>query len=254
MKKLIICLVALFIVTASANVAFGRTMQEEMDAVRDYLNVVDAKLATAKQAKNTARINLLHKEKAATLLRWEKLKATMETAKPPVIIRTPAPDPVIITVPNTEEAGRGVALYLNGGLDSGLTGIGANLDYDLSGLPAEGIKLRVGANYIAGANPRSSDSMKAVSAKLGAVYYITPYLPDLGLPMTWYVGGAYLYPVKVNNARVGKYGLEAYIGTNYVIPEMGVINVELGYGALKYADDQPALKGIDLKLGYGILF
>ena len=72
--------------------------------------------------------------------------------------------------------------------------------------------------------------------------------------MTWYVGGAYLYPVKVNNARVGKYGLEAYIGTNYVIPEMGVINVELGYGALKYADDQPALKGIDLKLGYGILF
>src|SRR3989339_1227747 len=143
MKKLIICLVALFIVTASANVAFGRTMQEEMDAVRDYLNVVDAKLATAKQAKNTARINLLHKEKAATLLRWEKLKATMETAKPPVIIRTPAPDPVIITVPNTEEAGRGVALYLNGGLDSGLTGIGANLDYDLSGLPAEGIKLRV---------------------------------------------------------------------------------------------------------------
>jgi len=254
MKKLIICLVALFIVTASANVAFGRTIQEEKQAVRDYLNVVDSKLATAKAAKNKARVDLLHAEKAATLARWYKLEATMVTPTPPIVIRTPAPEPVIITVPNTEEAGRGVSLYLNGGFDSGLTGAAANLDYDLSGLPVGGLSVRVGVNYVSGLNPRSSDNMKAASAKLGAVYYITPYLPNFDLPMTWYVGGAYLYPVKVNNARVGSYGLEAYLGTNYVIPEMGVVNVELGYGALKYADDQPALKGIDLKLGYGILF
>jgi len=257
MKKLIICLIALFIVAASANLAFGRTIQEEKQAVRDYLNVVDAKLATAKEAKDTAKIDLLHAEKAATLARWYKLEATMVIPTPPpapIVIRTPAPEPVMITVPNTEEAGRGVSLYLSGGFDAGLTGAAANLDYDLSGLPAEGLSIRIGANYVSGLNPRSSDNMQAASAKLGAVYYITPYLPDLGMPMTWYVGGAYLYPVKVNDARVGQYGLEAYLGTNYVIPEMGVVNLEVGYGALKYAEDQLALKGIDLKLGYGILF
>lgn len=257
MRKIIICLVAFAFAAAVANVSFGRTMQEEMDAVRDYLNVVDAKLATAKQAKNKARVDLLHAEKSATLARWEKLKASMVTAQPPVIIRTPAPPPpppVVITVPNTKEAGRGVALYINGGIDAGLTGFSGNLDYDLSGLPAPGLKLRIGGNYISGTNPNGGDVMKAGFGKVGAIYYITPYLPDLGIPLTWYLGGAYLIPIKVNNGRTGVWGLEAYLGANYNIPEMGVINLELGYSGLKYAAAQPALRGIDAKLGYGIIF
>jgi hypothetical protein len=35
---------------------------------------------------------------------------------------------------------------------------------------------------------------------------------------------------------------------------MGVINLEAGYGALKYDSAQSALKGMDLKIGYGLLF
>ena len=257
MKKIIICLFVLAFMISISSISFARTMEEEMQAVRDYLNVVDAKLSSAKQAKNTKRVALLHKEKAATLLRWEKLKATMETAKPPVIIRTPTPEPVVVTVPNTKEAGRGVALYLNGGLDAGLTGFSGNLDYDLSGLPAQGLKIRIGGNYIKGTNPTGSDSVEAVSVKLGAIYYVTPFFPDMGLPLTWYIGAAYLLPVKVNNDRTGtanQWGVEAYIGANYNIPELGVINLEVGYSGLKYFESQAALKGMDVKLGYGIIF
>ena len=262
MKKFVICLVAFAFVAAIANLAFGRTMQEEMDKVRDYLNVVDAKLATAKQAKNKKKIDLLHAEKTATLARWNKLKASMVTEQAPVapapIIVNPtpvtvSPTPVVIVTP-APLAGRGVSVYVNGGLDAGLIGFSGNLDYDLSGLSIQGASVRVGANYVSGNNPNGGDSMKAAFAKIGAVYYITPYMPNLGVPLTWYVGGAYLLPVKVNNARTGVWGLEAYLGTNYNIPEMGIVNFEIGWAGLKYSSDQPSLKGIDAKLGYGIRF
>lgn len=257
-KFFVVCFVAFAFVLTFASVSFGRTLYEEQQAVRDYLNVVDAKLATAKQANNKARVDLLHQEKAATLARWYKLKNAMEVAPAPVP-PPPAPAPVIIYVQptaevNRNEVGRGVALYVNGGLDAGLTGFAANLDYDLSGLPAQGLKLRIGANYVSGTNPRGNDDLKVVSAKLGAIYYITPYLPDLGLPLTWYIGGAYLLPVKVNNNRNGGWGMEAYLGANYNIPEMGIINFEIGYSGLKYTASEPALKGMDLKIGYGIAF
>ena len=255
MKKTITILLAIAFAVSIATVSFGRTMQEEMQAVRDYLNVVDAKLATAKKAKNKKRVDLLHAEKSATLARWYKLKATMTTPVP-----TPAPTPVIVNptpvviINPPAQAGRGVGIYVNGGLDAGLIGFAGNLDYDLSGIVAQGLSARVGLNYVSGTNPNGNDAMKAVSAKLGAVYYITPYLPNMGVPLTWYAGGAYLLPVKVNAGRTGKWGMEAYLGANYVVPEMGTVNFELGYSGLKYADSQPALKGLDLKIGYGILF
>ncbi len=261
MKKIIVCLVAVAFVAGIVSVSFGRTMAEEKEAVREYLFVLDAKLAKAKNAGQSAKVNLLHAEKNSTLARWNKLKASMEP-KPvamipePVVIVVPGPtpDPVIVTVKSTKEVGRGVALYVNGGIDSGLTGFSGNLDYDLSGFPAQGLKLRVGANYVSGTNPTGNDDMKAVFAKVGGVYYITPYLPDFGIPLTWYVGSAYLIPVKVNNNRTGVWGVEAFIGSNYNVPELGVINVEVGYAGLKYSNDQSALKGMDLKIGYGIIF
>lgn len=258
MKKIIMFLVIMAFMVSVASIAFGRTIEEERQAVRDYLNVVDAKLATAKQANNKTRVDLLHVEKSATLARWNKLQLQME-AKPvvPQIVVIPTPAPEVVTVHNTAEVGRGVALYLNGGLDAGLTGFAANLDYDLSGLPAQGIKLRVGANYVAGTNPRGNDDVKAANAKLGFVYYITPYMPDMSLPLSWYIGSAYLYPVKVNKGRsgqAGQWGVEAYVGANLNIAEFGIVNFEVGYSGLKYAADQPALKGMDAKIGYGITF
>lgn len=252
MKKFVVCLFALTFITAVASVTFGRTMEEEAVAVRDYINLLDAKLVKAKKANQSKKINLLHAEKNATLLRWNKLKAAMVVAPAPV-----EPKPIIVNMPPTSEVireGRGITLYINGGLDKGLIGYAANLGYDLSAQPDTGIKLRVGVNYISGTNPEGGDIMKAASAKLGAMYYITPYMPSVGIPLTWYVGACGLYPFKVNAGRTGRWGAEAYVGMNYAMPQMGDINFELGYGALKYSDDQAALKGIDLKIGYGILF
>jgi len=260
MKKFVVCLIALAFVTVGAGVTFGRTMAEEAQAVRDYLNVLDAKLAKAKSANQSSKVNLLHIEKNATLSRWNKLKASLEPAPAApvpstvVVVTPPPPAPIVVINTPTPEAGRGVAIYVNGGLDAGLTGFSGNLDYDLSGMVTQGLKARVGVNYVLGSNPTGNDDMKAVSAKLGAVYYLTPYLPAMGVPLTWYVGGAYLLPVKVNKGRTGKWGVEAYVGANYNVPEMGVVNFEVGYSGLKYADGQPALKGIDAKIGYGILF
>lgn len=252
MKKFVVCLVAFVFVAAVASVTFSRTMQDEAQAVRDYLDIIDAKLVKAKQANQSEKINLLHAEKNASLARWNKLKASMKAAPAPV-----TPQPIYVEVPPAQEVireGRGIAIYINGGLDAGLVGYAVNVGYDISGQPDTGIKLRAGVNYLSGTNPESNDVMKAASVKLGAIYYITPYLPSIGIPLTWYIGGAALYPFKVNAGRTGRWGGEAYLGMNYSMPQMGVINFELGYGVLKYSDDQPGLRGIDLKLGYGILF
>jgi hypothetical protein len=255
MKKIIaIGLMVAFVFTVAAS-SFARTLEEEKMAVRNYLTVIDAKIIKARKAGNKAKMTMLQAEKKGTLARWYKLQAEMQAAPAPV-----APAPVAAPAPAAKaamapmEAGMGVCISVNGGLDAGLTGFAGNLDYDLSSMVAQGLKVRVGANYVSGTNPTGSDSVKAASAKIGAIYDVSSYLSALGLPLSWYVGGAYLIPVKVNNSRTGKWGAEAYVGANYMIPEMGMVNVELGYGALKYADNQAALKGVDLKVGYGYSF
>ncbi|MCX5748758.1 MAG: hypothetical protein NTZ10_00720 [Candidatus Saganbacteria bacterium] len=253
MKNFVIYFVALVFVAAVASVTLGSTaMEDEAQAVRNYLNVIDAKLAKAKKTTDAAKVNQLHAEKAATLARWNKLKASKVVAPTPATIIV-NPTPVVIVTPPAK-AGRGLGLYINGGLDAGLIGFAGNLDYDLSGSVVQGLSVRIGANYLSGTNPNGNDSFKVVSAKLGAVYYITPFMPALGVPLTWYVGGAGLYPVKVSGGSTGSWGVEAYLGANYNVPEMGIVNFELGYSGLKYAADQPALKGLDLKIGYGIKF
>ena len=193
---------AIAFVASITAASFGRTIEEEAAAVRDYLNVVDAKLVKAKKTKNAAKVNLLHKEKDSALLRWNKLKASM-TPTPAPAPAPVAPAPIVNIITPAPLAGRGVALYVNGGIDKGLTGAAVQMDYDLSGMVAQGLSVRIGGNYISGTNPTGNDSVIAISAKLGAIYYITPFLPALGLPLTWYAGGAYLLPVKVNNNRTG---------------------------------------------------
>lgn len=189
-----------------------------------------------------------------------KKKVVKPVPKKPVPVKPapfvpPAPAPVApAPAPAPKVEGMGMVLGVNAGLDAGLTGVAGNLDYDLSSIGAQGFKVRVGGNYISGTNPTGNDSMKAVSLKLGALYSLTDYLQGLGLPLTYYVGGAYVLPVKVDKSRTGKWGAELYLGVNYSIPDFGMINGELGYSALKYTDTQPALKGVNLKIGYRYAF
>ena len=181
-------------------------------------------------------------------------KPVVKPIPAPVVVPAPVTPAPVVVVPMTSK-GMGFILGVNAGLDAGLTGVSGNLDYDLSSMGISILKIRVGGNYISGTNPAAgSDSMSAVSLKLGALYDVTEYLKVLGMPLTYYVGGAYLLPVKVNAGRTGKWGAEAYLGANYDVPDFGMINAEVGYGALKYADSQASLKGLDLKIGYRYAF
>ena len=250
MKKLIVCLAAFALVAGISSVTFGRTVEEEKQAIRNYIEVLDTRIAKAQKIKDYAHENRLFAIKQAQLARLAKLDPTA------IVAPAPAPTAEIIKVYSSAEAdaGRGVKVYANGGYDAGLIGFAVNLGYDIFGKPNDGLALRIGANYLAGNNPNGNDLVKVASAKVGAIVYVTPYLPSVGIPLTYYVGGAYLMPFKVYGGRTGKWGVEAYFGANYDVPEMGIVNFELGYSGLKYAADQPALKGLDAKIGYGFNF
>ncbi|MFA5098184.1 MAG: hypothetical protein WC490_06140 [Candidatus Margulisiibacteriota bacterium] len=58
--------------------AFARTLEEEKQAVRDYLKVVDAKIVNFRNQGNVVKMKQMQSEKQATLKRWEALKAQME--------------------------------------------------------------------------------------------------------------------------------------------------------------------------------
>ena len=253
MKKTIAVLLAIAFVATVAASSFARTLEEEKQAVRDYLKVVDAKIIKFRKDGNTVKMKQMQAEKQGTLRRWEALKAKMEAEEAAAAAPAPAaPAPAPKAAPAA--AGMGMCLGVNAGLDAGLFGVAGNLDYDLAGIGAKGLKVRVGGNYVAGTNPTGSDDMKAISVKLGGLYDITDYLSALGMPLSYYVGAAYLLPVKVNAGRTGKWGAEAYLGANYNVPDFGTINAELGYGALKYAETAAAHKGLDLKIGYSYAF
>ncbi len=253
MKKTLMILLAIAFLATMAMSSIARTQSEEIQAIKTYIQGLDKSIAKAHSAGQNARENRLFAIKQAQLARLAAFNAPKVVAPAPVIA---PPAAEVIKVYSTAEVGtgRGISVLLNGGLDAGLVGWAGNFDYALSNPPNQGTKIRIGVNYISGNNPTGNDTVKVLSAKLGACYYITPFMPSIGVPLTWYVGGAYLLPFKVYNDRTGKWGVEAYLGANYDVPEMGTVNFELGYGALKYAADQPALKGLDLKVGYGFVF
>ncbi len=234
MKKLIALILSVALVAGLC----GSTIAAPKKAVKKVAKKVvkPVKKAPAKAAPKAA---------PAPAAPWAPPAPAPATTPAPAPAPTPAPAPV-----SSSTTGMGITLGGNVGLDAGLMGVAGNLDYDLTGLGLAGAKVRVGGNYISGTNPTGSTNVKAVSLKVGAIYNVTEYLKVLGLPLTYYVGGAYLLPVKVSGGVTGKWGAEAYLGMNYMIPGMGEVNGEIGYGALKYSDAAAALKGVDLKVGY----
>lgn len=60
-------LIVFAFVTVLAGSIYGRTADEEIQAVRNYLDVLDAKLEKAKKQKQSAKVVLLHAQKAVAL-------------------------------------------------------------------------------------------------------------------------------------------------------------------------------------------
>jgi hypothetical protein len=246
MKKVIIFIVAMAFMASVASVASARTMAEEMTAVRDYLNVVDAKLATAKASKNTKRVALLHAEKTATLARWYKLKATMVTptapapapAPAPVVnVTTPAPV-VIIPSPPPGLFGMGIpvaltGLYINTGKGnySGTGGVKGEVILDdftgldnMIGLAPKAIKYKLGVGVVDGGG-----GIKGIPVYAGG----TIALPMMGGVEPYLVGGLN-YVVYGNGKTSGKIGGDAGLGCKVDFGfGIGKTGLELGWGVVR---------------------
>ena len=248
MKKAIIFIVAMAVMAQVTGVAFARTMAEEMSAVRDYLNVVDAKLATAKQNKSTKRVALLHAEKTATLARWYKLKASMVTptvaaptppAPAPVVnVTTPAPV-VVLPPPPPGLFGMGVpvaltGLYINTGNGnySGTGGLKGEVilnDFtglsNMLGLAPKAINYKLGVGVADG----GGSGLKAIPVYAGG----TIALPMMGGIEPYLVGGLN-YVVYGNGKTSGKIGGDAGLGLKVDMGfGIGKTGLELGWGVVR---------------------
>jgi hypothetical protein len=256
MKKAIIFVVAMAFLASVASVAFARTMAEEMSAVRDYLNVVDAKLATAKQNKNTTRVRLLHAEKAATLARWYKLKATMVTPTaptPPAPVAPVAPAAPVVAQPtvkagvfgwgiNTSIAGQ----YINTGKGSisGSAGLLGNLVLnDFVGLgpmfggTANTVKFKLGTGYYQGAG------LKAVPIYAGGVINLPQWMGG----QDSYLTGGLNYVVYGNGQTSGKIGGDVFFGLTVDLGlGLGKTGFEIGYSVVR--SNTVTSKGISLSV------
>lgn len=164
----------------------------------------------------------------------------------------PAPAPVA-PAPAAAPAAAGMGLSLGGniGTKAGLTAISGKLDYSIASMLA-GASIRVGGDYLTGTNGVDTN-LKVVTLKLDGIYALD-MLKQPGLPVDFYIGGGALYAVKVSNAFTGSYGLEAFIGANYKIPDFGCLNAEVGYAALKYGGKAGAAKGVEASVGYSYAF
>ena len=180
-------------------------------------------------------------------------KPAIET---PWVPPTPAPvAPAPSPTPASAAAGMGMTVGAKVGLTAGLMAVTGDFDYSLAGI-LPGAKARLSVDYVSGNNPNSSVAvdtpMKSVDIKIGGTYALD-MLKSAALPVDWYVGAAYILPVKVNGARTGGYGYEGYVGGTYKVPDFGSIYGELGYAGLKVAT-APALKGVNAAVGYAYSF
>ena len=176
-------------------------------------------------------------------------KPVVKPIPAPVVIPAPvAPAPVVKAAP----AGMGMSVGVNIGVAEGLTAIGGVLDYSTASI-LSGTKVRLGVDYLTGTNGTDTN-LKIATAKIGALYALD-MLKSAALPVDWYVEGAVAVPVKVSGGRSGSYGLEAALGANYMIPDFGAINAQVGYSALKYGSvANPTPKGVLASLGYAYSF
>jgi hypothetical protein len=241
MKKLIIFIVGVAFMASVAGVAYGRTLDEEKQAVRDYLKVLDAKIMKARKLNQNAKVTALKNQKTATLARWNKLKASMEPAIAPTPAAVPVAPAPVVEKPfasggafglglNTELKG----LYIHtgtGGLQ-GSVGVMGNLMIDdftgLSGLigrTPDALKFKVGmGGYYGGGG------LKAIPVYAGGMFNF----PQLLGGQDCYLSGGLNYVVYGNGQTSGQIGGDAYFGltADFGIG-LGKTGFELGYGVVR---------------------
>jgi len=243
MKKIIGLFVLVAFAITLASVAFGRTLEEEKTAVRDYLNVIDKKIVKARNLKQTAKMKKLQTEKAGTLKRWAKLQAEMTAAPgvPPVAPVPPAAPVVAKPAASAGLFGMGINTLLSGSyistgkgqISGGLVARGDVVLDDfvglgsMVGLGANAIKYNVGLGYAVG----GGSALKAFPLYVGG----TINLPaDMMGGLETFLAGGVNYVVYGNGKTTGKIGIDAGIGLRADLGlGLGKTGFELGYSAIR---------------------
>jgi len=270
MKKAVVYMLVMAFVFSIVSVAFARTIDEERDAVRSYLKVIDAKIIKYRKAGNTAKMKVLQADKRATLARWEKLKAQMAAtpAPPPVMAPVQPPPPPMVSKPAPVKSaglfGMGMKTVISGSYIS--TGYGkingafagrADLMLDdmlkigsLMGLPADSLKYRVGVGLVYGTG-YANLLMKAIPAYADVVINLPAAMMG---GIETYVGGGIPFTLYGTGATMGPTGLDLYAGMKKDLGlgmGLGKTCFELGYYIVRSggADVKRSVKGITLSIG-----
>jgi hypothetical protein len=243
MKKYIALFVAFAFMVTLAGLAFGRTLEEEKQAVRDYLKVIDAKIIKARKAGQTAKVKVLQGEKQGTLRRWEKLKAEME-AQPvaPAVAPAPTPAPVVAKPAAVGGGlfGWGINTCLSGtyiatgkGSIGGAGQIRGDIVLDdfvglgpLVGLSANTIKYKVGLGVVDGGGA----GLKAIPIYADGVINLPA---DMMGGLETYLTGGLNYVVYGNTKNPGRLAGEIGVGLNADLGlGLGKTGFELGWEAV----------------------
>lgn len=264
MKKVIALLIAVTFVATVASLAFGRTLEEERDAVRAYLKVVDAKIIKYRNAGNTAKVKVLQAEKAATLKRWAKLQAEMAAPAAPgsrvAPVPPPPPRPVVAPAPAPAGLfGMGLNTCVSAGYIAGKSTMVGRVDLVLDdplamgtwlGLSAKAINYRLGVGGANGKDQNDKD-IKAIPIFVDGI---------LNLPADWmggvqtYVGAGANYTVYGTDKKAGTYGGQVFVGLQGDIGLGGNSLLEVGYGAVRAGDpNKRSAKGLSVMVGQQIV-
>jgi len=271
MKRTIALFIAIAFVATVAGMAFGRTLDEERDAVRAYLKVIDAKIIKYRKAGSTAKMKVLQADKAGTLRRWEKLKAQMtaQVAPPPPAAPVPPPPPVMVKPAPSGPAplfGLGwntviTGTYLNTGKGKISGGLGGRADLviddmmgigSMIGLSNNAVKYRVGLGVFYGAD-NYNRKIQALPLYVDGV---------LNMPADWmggletYAGGGLNYTLYGSGSTVGSYGIQAYVGMKTDLGlGLGKTSFELGWSAIRANGSTPktVARGLTLSVGQDLV-
>lgn len=239
MKKYIALFVAFAFMVTLAGLAFGRTLEEEKQAVRDYLKVIDAKIVKYRNSGNTAKMKQLQAEKQGTLRRWEKLKAEME-AQPVAPAPTPVAPAAVKAAPSAGLFGWGLntdiaATYVSTGKGqyNGSGQLRGDLVLDdfvglgpLVGLSANTIKYKAGLGVVDGGG-----GIKAIPIYVDGVINLPA---DMMGGLETFISGGLNYVVYGNGKTSGKIGGEIGIGFNADLGlGIGKTGFELGWQAVR---------------------
>jgi len=265
MKRTIALLVAVAFVVTLAGMVFGRTMEEERDAVRSYLKVIDAKIVKYRKAGNTATVKKLQGEKAATLRRWEKLKAEMEGSMiappPPPVAPVPPPPSVISPMGGapTGLLGMGWNTSISAGYIMGKSTMVGRADLVLSDLLGIGSMLGMGEKAVSwrvGLGGASGNDINDKSIKAIPVFFdgILNLPADMMGGIESYVGAGVNYTVYGTDKKTGTYGVQAFVGVQGDMGLGGKSFAEVGYSAIRAGDiNKRSAKGISVSVGQQIL-